>query len=357
MINKSTKQAFYFCLTALVASGCSSSSSESGFSEVDLRFSDAPVDSASEVVITVDRITFRPVGEREDVVVDLFNGELTNEQMDTNAGNDNNVDQAAAANTATDFSGSDTYTIDLLTVQGNDSRLVLDDVQLPVGDYANMLIDVIDEGIENSYVTDATGVKPLKVPSQTLKLGGFTITPNSKQSMVVEFGLQQSMTYNPGPDRYILKPRGIRIVSVDEASMVSGNIDHSALQAFEQCEALGSGGTAGKIYLYEGHSLNVTKLADNFDPALLPDQNDMVAPIASSSLDANGYILSYIEPGNYTLVVSCHTESDDAELLEGLSIPNPAAQLIEMTLAQGDSLDCAVPLEQSTCAASQNLLQ
>jgi len=266
------------------------------------------------------------------LTVNRLNGESTNEtneQMDTNAGNDNNVDQAAAANTATDFSGSDTYTIDLLTVQGNDSRLVLDDVQLPVGDYANMLIDVIDEGIENSYVTDATGVKPLKVPSQTLKLGGFTITPNSKQSMVVEFGLQQSMTYNPGPDRYILKPR----------------------------EALGSGGTAGKIYLYEGHSLNVTKLADNFDPALLPDQNDMVAPIASSSLDANGYILSYIEPGNYTLVVSCHTESDDAELLEGLSIPNPAAQLIEMTLAQGDSLDCAVPLEQSTCAASQNLLQ
>jgi len=234
----------------LVSCNSSDSSNNNSPSSVDWSFSDAAVDGASEVVITVDRIIFQPSDDSvDDIVVDQFNGNTTTE--DVHANNTSTTDESNETVEA------ETYTIDLLTVQGNDSKLVLDNIKLPVGSYTNMLIEVIDDDVTNSYVSDAEGIKPLKVPSQTLKLGGFTNSSTSSQSMVVEFGLQQSMTYNPGPDRYILKPRGVRIVSIEEASLIDGVIDHSSLQAFEQCDALDLGGTAGNIYLYEGHSLDV----------------------------------------------------------------------------------------------------
>jgi len=347
--------ALYFSILAVVAVGCSNSSSEPNVSEVDLRFSDAAVDDATEVVITVDRIIFRPGGSADDIVVEQFNGEPIPIDSEVNVEPTmEGTEQTKEAGETDSNVGTDTYTIDLLAVQGADSRLVLDDVLLPVGEYTNMLIEVIDDGTEHSYVTDPTGVKPLKVPSKTLKLGAFTITPTSKQSMVVEFGLQQSMTYNPGPDRYILKPRGVRIVAVDEASMISGTIDHSALHALEQCEALDAGGTSGTLYLYEGHALDVTKLADNFDAAVLTDAAGMISPIASTSLQETEYTLSYIEPGNYTLALGCHTASDDADILDNLTVPNPTAQLVELSLNAGNSLSCSIPLAADTCQPEQN---
>ena len=355
MSNKFANNVLISLFVVALASGCSSSDSNDPVtsSNVDLSFSDAAVDGATEVVITVDKITFRPAGDGDDIIVDQFNGDTeadleTEENLEAEAeltGDDETADAGSAE--------TDTFTIDLLTVQGNDSRLVLDDIQLPVGEYSNMLLEVIDEDIDKSYVTDATGVKTLKVPSQILKLGAFTITPNSKQSMVVEFGLQQSMTYNPGPDRYILKPRGVRIVSVDEAANVSGTIDHGLLQAFEQCDPTDLGGTSGKLYIYEGHGLDATALADNYDPAVAADATNKVAPIASSSLDAEIYVLSYLEPGNYTLSVSCHAEVDDADGLDNIVVPNPANQLTEISLSEGNSLVCSIPLDESSCALAQ----
>jgi len=332
-ISKITASAIF----STVLAGCGGSDSD--VSSVDLSFSDAAVNGASEVVITVDRITFERKGS-DDIIVERFNGESMAAEING---------ELDAANADITEEGSDTFTIDLLTVQGNDSRLVVEDVQLPAGEYSNMIIDVVDEDVNASFVTDAEGKKLLKVPSDSLKLGKFTINPTSSQSMVVEFGLQQSMTYNPGPDRYNLKPRGVRIVSVDEASLVDGNIIHSALQANGQCEALDLGGTAGSVYLYEGHSLDTAYLADNFDPELVNNAGDSIAPIASASLQSENFALSYLEPGDYTVAVACHSEFDGADTLERISIPNPGTQVTEITLKKGDWLSCSVPFTDDAC--------
>ena len=42
------------------------------------------------------------------------------------------------------------------------------------------------------------------------------------------FDLRKAMTYNPGPDRYILKPTGVRVVEVETAASISGEV-HSNL--------------------------------------------------------------------------------------------------------------------------------
>jgi len=167
--------------------------------------------------------------------------------------------------------------------------------------------------------------------------------------MVVEFGLQQSMTYNPGPDRYILKPRGVRIISVDKAALIKGSIDHASLQNNAQCNTTEAGGIAGKVYLYSGHSLNPTKLADNFDPAVSANPDGMIAPVSSASLDSDTYSMSYLDAGNYTLAVSCHDENDDAEQLQSLPIPTPEGQLVELSVVEGQTSTCSIGNEQLQC--------
>ena len=306
-------------------SGSTSSGDNVSNSNVDLSFSDAPVDGAEEVVIAVESVTFR--GNGDDIVVDTFTSE------------------------ALGLQDAESFSLDLLTVQGEDRRLVIDSVELPVGDYSNMLIDVADEDASRSYVTEIGGArKELKVPSDQLKLGGFTISPVIRQSMVVEFGLEQSMTYNPGAERYILKPRGVRILSLDQASQITGMIDHVAL-VNDGCSALETGGVAGSLHLYPAQEAANATLADNFDPETAQGAGAAVAPYASVSLDQADFVFSYLEPGSYVLAVACGTIDDDPAVYQpaDLTIPNPTDQQLPVTLAPGERLVCTVPLAEGVC--------
>lgn len=323
-----TKLSTLISLAVFITACSSSSDSEITASDVNLSFSDSPVNGAEAVVITVDSITFS--GNGDDIVVDSF----TSEELGL-------VD-------------AETFQLDLLSVQGEDSRLVIDSVELPVGEYSNMLIDVIDEDTSVTYVKEVGGAeKELKIPSDQLKLGAFTIDPLSKQSMVVEFGLEKSMTYNPGPDRYILKPRGVRILSVDQASQISGQIDHAAL-ASDECSALDASGVgiAGALYAYAIDDASTTVLGDNFDAAVDSNTTGVEAPYASTSLEATEYTLSYLEPGNYVLAIGCHAAIDDPDLLQAddIVIPNPANQMVSVTLSPGDKLNCDIPLVEGACS-------
>ena len=104
------------------------------------------------------------------------------------------------------------FTVDLLEVQGEDSRPVLDSAVLPVGRHSELRLDIVDEDLNASFVEESTdsALKSLKVPSEELELGAFEVSPLSPQGFVVELGLRQPMNCNLGHDRYILEPRGVR---------------------------------------------------------------------------------------------------------------------------------------------------
>ncbi len=327
----------------LAVAGCGGSSG-GGEKEtrVSLLFSDAPVESAAKVVITVDTITFSPV-EGDDIVVDTF----TSEELGI-------VD-------------ADTFTIDLLEVQGNDNRLVIDSVDLPVGDYKNIRIAILDEDVNLSYVEeDTTGlIKPIKVPSNELKLGGFTVGDFSTQTFVVEFGLRQSLVYNPGPpgkDRYILKPRGVRVVDLEDASTLMGSVDLAAMHTFPPCDAKPDSQVGNMAYLYAGHGLDPNLLGDefvreadaapgeDFDPNV-PD--DVIAPVVSVEVeggDVNGYLFSYLYSGDYTLALSCVAENDDPVTYDSIVIPAPSTELVEISLGIEENQTCDFPLNNGECA-------
>ncbi len=309
--------------TAAALGGCGSDDSSMAgptTSDVDIRFSDAPVDTADKVVVTVERLHF--VSDDETVTVDTF------------------VD------------GADTFTIDLLEVQGEDNRLVLDSVELPVGSYRDLRLEILDEDVNYSYVEEMAGgpLKPIKVPSGELKLGGFDVEPRSTQTFVIEFGLRQSLTYNPGPDRYILKPRGVRIVGLERATTVAGTVDLTALHLQEGCDAVDPG-TGDAVYLYPGVGLDAAALADDFDADIARDADGRIAPLASAMLGSDGsFTFAYLEPGAYTVAATCTAAADDPDRLDDrIVVPQPSNQIAEATLERGERAQCTLGNAEPSC--------
>ena len=329
MIPSRTRPSLLLCALSLAACGGGDGGGEPTTSDVALRFSDAPVEALDSVTITVDTIAFRRENG-EDIVVERF----TSQELGL-------VD-------------AESFTIDLLDVQGEDSRLVLDSVELPVGRYSDLRLGIVDEDLNFSWVEESAdgALKPIKVPSDELKLGAFEVTAQSAQAFVVEFGLRQSMTYNPGPDRYILKPRGVRIVALEEAATIAGSLDLTALHLQAPCDAKPDPSVGNAVYLYAGGGLASGSLADDFDPELVGAEGDArIAPLASSVIGADGtFVLSYLEPGTYTLAASCEAAGDGADALEGIQVPLPANQLVEVAVERGERWRCALGTDVPGCA-------
>ena len=124
---------------ALCACGGGGSSGSDGTGTVSFGISDAPVTGLSSVTITVDKIIVNRPGE--DIVIDRF------------------------TSAALGIEDADTFTIDLLEVQGLDSKIVADFVELPAGDYQNLRLDILDGGIAYSYADDLEGRKLPASPS------------------------------------------------------------------------------------------------------------------------------------------------------------------------------------------------
>jgi len=334
-----------------VLSACGSSSNDSGTatSDVGIRFSDAPVEELDAVMITVDKLTFNRSGD--DIVVDTF----TSEEL-------NLID-------------SDTFQLNLLDYQGLESSLILDSVKLPVGDYQNLRITIVQD--DDTYVHEIGSEtnNELKVPSGELKLGGFTVSATSTQTFVVEFGLRQAMTYNPGPKRYILKPRGVRIVRLEDAASITGTVDLSTVSCLPSDDT----SLSHVAYLYEGHTLNSALLGDVFvrasdldapedgEDAHVPDTDydadvadTIIAPFVSASIDENGdYLFPYLNSGNYTVAVSCNAVADNATLYDGITVPSPAGLLVELALEKEANMVCDFTegLEVEACSVKEALAE
>ena len=320
-----------FAATTLVACGGSDTNNSNGITEstVSIGFSDYPVEGAEKVVITVDTLTF--ISDGETIVVDTF----TSEDLDV-------VD-------------ADTVTIDLLEVQNDDFKLVLDSVVLPVGNYTDLRIGILDEDTNLTYVEEIEGsaVKELKVPSDEIKLGAFTVDERSTQTFIVEFDLRQAMTYNPSPDRYILKPRGVRIVSLISSAQILGHVDTLDLSADTLCSEKLDINVGNMMYLYAGHNLDANLLTDVFDPEIADSAPEgAISPYAVTSVDTLGdFQISFITPGNYTLAYSCLAESDASDTYDNIILPAPASEIVELTLGDGEDAFCGFPLVDGVCSA------
>jgi len=292
---------FYY-LTVLLAlfivSGCGNSSSSGSALErgttFSLSVSDAPVDEMSEVIVCFSQVELK--GGSENLIFKVGDGDnmITPNELCVD---DNEV---VIANT---------LGIDLFAYPGGASFALLKDIIIPAGDYSQLRLGMSD----GSYgLLEDTSKVEIKVPSNELKLDGFTAAISGVSDLTVEFDLRKGMTNPIGQDHYILKPRGVRLVDNSTSATISGSAD--ALQA---CSITSpeKGDFGGSVYLYQGFELDINDLSDNgASGTYLPYASTLV----SYDGENYGYEIGFVAADDYTIAFSCATE-DDPDIDDGIT--------------------------------------
>ena len=296
---------------------------------VSFALTDAPVDTADHVVITVDKVILRRDGA-DDITVDRFT-----------------IPTLALIN-------ADTFQIDLLDYQNGKRVLIIDGLVVPAGTYSQLILHVLDDDVNNSYV-DVGGTRtPIKLPSDELKLGGLNVAVDGVYTYTLDFDLRKSMTYNPGPNRYILKPRGMRIVSDALAATLTGAVDNTLFNSVAPCSSKVDPLAGNTAYLYQGHGFGT--LADVYDPDVATGVPvGVINPYAAANVYQAGdgswhYRFGFLPAGDYTLAFSCNAEGDFAESYDGVTIPLPSDQRVQITLTAGQQTTCNLPISGTSCA-------
>ncbi len=284
--------------------------------QLSLAVSDAPVDDANRVVITVDAIELRN-DDADPVLINSFV--------------DENGDPV------------DSVQFDLLAYQGSDSLPIVVEQVVPVGSYNQLVLKGPFDDQSQTFVEQTDmAIKPIKVPSNELKLGQFTVAANGQPlAYTIEFELRKSMNYKPGPDEYTLKPRGVRIVQNDDVGTINGSVDNDLFwdAGDGSCELVADSEHFRRIYLYQlSDDVNavlpeeVVPLADLYDPdlsAALPENGEVepfaVAPLSYNEVSDNWtYEFGFVPSGIYVVAYVCDGSADDGEQFQGLTIPSIA---------------------------------
>ena len=292
----------------------------SGPALLTLGLSDALPEQLKQVVIEVDRITFRRSGGN-DVVVEEFV-----------------IDGAAA---------QDSFQVDLLQYQGRNQLIVIEDLELAVASYSEVLITLLVDDINLSYVQEADdSIKLLTTASSGLSVPGMSLASGSSQ-YTVEFSLAQSLQYRSGSDSYLLASDGIRTEDNAVAASLSGRVDSSLFDSVEPCDSKPDPEAGNRIYLYQGTGLSAQRAADVFtDASTEPAPEDARAPFTVAALARDSltgswrYAVGFLPPDDYTMAFACDTETDDAVEFDDLTIPLPSEQLYEISLDDSENAVC-----------------
>lgn len=288
--------------SVLVACGGSDSSDDENFSEtatLNLGISDAPIDSAEAVVVCFDAVELTGQGEPVDFEVGV------------------DVEVPAENDLCRDENGeviADTIGINLLEFTGSEQAEFLQNASIEAGNYSQLRLEIA----EGSYATvdlDGDGTTsdvPVTVPSNELKLDGFTADAGSVLNFTVEFDLRQAMTNPVGQEGFILKPRGVRLVDNSEVGHLEGSVSEALLLNAESCtvapEDLST--PVAYVYLYEGVGYELSALADI-------GGSEEQQPYASAAVYFDGatsynYEIGFVSAGEYTAALTCNG-NDDSE--------------------------------------------
>lgn len=295
MLNK--KHLVTCTISALLLAACGGSSDSS---EVplplpifSLSVSDAPVDELSEVVLCFNQIELKGSGANATFTVGDEDGMI------------------AANDLCTDNSGGvipNTVGIDLKQYTGSDSVALVEGITIEAGNYTQLRF-ILSDG---SYGINAQTSEKINVsvPSNELKLDGFTATLGSTVDFTLEFDLNKAMTNPVGQAGYFLKPRGVRLVDNTQAGHIDGTVSETLLIE-SQCEPLSDPSVnVASVYLYEGSDIAIDSMEDNGgdDNGQLPYASSAVT--FDSEQTSYNFEIGFIKAGDYTIAVSCDTVDD-----------------------------------------------
>ena len=287
------------CLFAVVGcNGGGSSSPSSTTGQLILGLTDAPVESATRVVVAFTGIELKPVGDAPPLDPIVFDETSCNE-----------FDAATG-----------TCSIDLLELTG-DTRKVVFNGSIPAGDYewVRLMVDADRDEMDSYIELDDGSMCSIWVPSGDetgLKIvSGITVTANGVSDYTLDFDVRSSLTVPPGlafqsteacNQNYILKP-AIRIVDTTETGTIAGTVPESLLDGAEACvrESTSQLYESAAVYIFE--NFDGTAVADDID-----DESVNPNPITTASVvyDATAVTYNYeagflLAPEDYLVALTC----------------------------------------------------
>ncbi len=262
----------FLTVTALAASlaACGGDGGDSqATGTLSLGITDAPVDELKEVNITVTGVEIKP---------------------------------ASGESRRYDF--EEPLALDLLALQGGNAALLLNDEEVPAGEYNWVRLYISTEPGELTAVDMNGGVHDLYIPSgaQTgLKLvRGFTVPAGGDADFTIDFDVRKSIVdpqgSNPSGAEYFLKP-ALRLIDNVEAGTISGTVDGTLI-----AEACADAATFdGGVYVHTGADQVPDDLGSTNEPLV-------VAPVAFDGT-AYAYTAAFISAGNYTVSYTCDLDT------------------------------------------------
>ncbi|GGW85901.1 DUF4382 domain-containing protein [Alteromonas halophila] len=273
-----------------------------------LAVSDAPVDSATEVVVYFDTVEL--TGNGDPLVFDV---------RDENG---------------------DPRRLDLLALQGQAFATIVEQTDIPSGEYGQVRLVVTDD----SYIVMDEGTFPLQVPSGELKLDGFTAAPGAEAAYTAEFDLRKSLVNPVGQQAVFLKPRGVRLVLNDEVGQIEGSIDNLLLDD-PSCAQKMDLNTGNAVYVYQGEYQQISELGDDASP---DDDDDVQRPYTiipvnyDQADDSYRFNASFLPADDYTLSFSCTALFDEPESEEGEAEGFTLQTLDTVTVTAGNTTTVSV---------------
>ena len=182
--------------------------------------------------------------------------------------------------------------IDLLALQGENSALLLGDIELPEDEYIKIFlyIQAKDDGVYDSYMTSMDGQQrelELKNKDRLTILQKISVTSNSHVSFTMDFDLRKSLVDSTGTGAVTLKPV-VHLIKNDKAGHLYGTI--SAEWFEENCEV---GNTV--IYLFNRDLVLEQRLPENA----------ISSSMVSYKNNAYQYVMAYLDAGQYAVVTAC----------------------------------------------------
>jgi hypothetical protein len=297
-------------LSVVLLQGCGSDNNNMDVDVLptfNLSVSDAPVENALTVVACFSQI-------------ELKSSDSSNEKTfvigDT-------LGAVSANDLCRDSSGTvvgNTRGIDLLSFTGAQSTELLSNIEIQPGTYNQIrlvmsplsyaTVDMNNDGIADDNDQDNQADKiPIRVPSNELKLDGFTATLGGQTDLTVEFDLRKSMTNPMGQEGYILKPRGVRLVDNSTSGHISGTVSESLLME-NQCEVTPQDitQTVASVYVYAGTNLDAAELADNGGSENIESLTS--TPVLFDGAATYSFEIGFVRTGEYTLALTCMPDTD-----------------------------------------------
>lgn len=250
------------CAAALT--GCEMSGETGSFS---LQITDAPVTNAENVFLTISAVTVKGSGQ-------AVTYEFTDENLEPT-----------------------TKQIDLLSLTGSDAESIVEDWELPAGEYQWIRLHSVTDGDEDTYVVlnDNGNLvnEELTIPSGDLKLvSGFTLPANGTADFTIDIDLGRALVEDA--NGYKLKP-AMRLLDNSEVGHIAGTVDGSiyAASCINQNIA---------IYAFSGADATVRDINGDEGPELVAWAED--------SEGVFSYELGFLTAGEYTLQMVCEPVDD-----------------------------------------------